>query len=67
MCSLPTETASTLLTGTLAPRQQIFEFAQSGLWRRLSEDHRRDCQQQLAGLLLQILEQERNHDDERNV
>ncbi len=67
MCSLPTATASTPLTVTSAPRQQTFEFAQSGLWRRLSEDTRRDCQQQLAGLLLQILEQERNHDHERNA
>ena len=67
MRSLPTVTASTPLTATSAPRQQMFEFAQSGLWRRLSEDTRRDCQQQLAGLLLQILEQERNHDHERNA
>ena len=67
MRSLPTVTASTPLTATSAPRQQTFEFAQSGLWRRLSEDTRRDCQQQLAGLLLQILEQERNHDHERNA
>lgn len=67
MRSLLTETTAMPPTATSARRQQSFEFAQSGLWRRLSEDTRRDCQRQLAGLLLQIHEQERNHDDERNA
>lgn len=67
MRSLPTATAATPLTVTSVCRQQSFEFAQSGLWRRLPEDARHDCQQQLAGLLLQILERERNHEDEPNA
>jgi hypothetical protein len=68
MRPLPTATEPTPLTTTPpARRQQAFEFAQSGLWQRLSEDIRRDCQQQLTGLLMQIHEHERNHDHERHV
>ena len=67
MCPLSTATELTPLMATSARRQQTFEFAQSGLWRQLSEDARRDCQQQLTCLLLQILEQERNHGHERNA
>jgi hypothetical protein len=67
MRSLPTATASTPVMVTSACRQQSFEFAQSGMWRRLSEDTCRDCQRQLACLLMQIHEHERNQDHEGNV
>ena len=45
--------------------QQVFEFAKSNLWQRLSADNRRACEASLAQLLLQVFSHDGRDEDER--